>query len=423
MQYLKIKNQGELDVRLISLMGGSTKQNDSIKIGKFGTGLKYSLAWLIRNNIDFKIFIGTVPVEIKVVTEKIQNTDFEILYINGERSSITSTMGMDWEAWMICREIWCNALDAGSAERSVTDQVAGTEGCTTFYIQNAADIKAVVDNWANYFIDAAPIFENALFAVYPAKERLCIYKQGVLIHREKDLKGVFAYDFKKASINELREYKGHLTYDICQLLQQIDVAAVRLFLSGISDLTFESEMDYDWGGVFGDAWSQAIGQAKIISQKDFDAFKEKGIEIDEASMIILPKSLFQKLAGNHPHVSAVQRADKVNSFFEVECADTRHKINIGLEMLEDCGYRMNPELKWITGVFGNREVMARVNITDKLVMFSQELSRKSQFDIITAIIEENEHFVTGFQDCSRSFQQHFIDLYTKQLMEKKGIAV
>ncbi len=92
-------------------------------------------------------------------------------------------------------------------------------------------------------------------------------------------------------------------------------------------------------------------------------------------------------------------------------------------MLEDCGYTIDPELKWITGVFGSSQVLARVNITDKTIMFSQELKRKSQFDILTAIIEENEHFLTGAEDCSRQFQQHFIDLYTKILIERKNITI
>ena len=44
MKYLKIQNKGELDIRLISLMGGSTKTGDTTKIGRFGTGLKYTLS-------------------------------------------------------------------------------------------------------------------------------------------------------------------------------------------------------------------------------------------------------------------------------------------------------------------------------------------------------------------------------------------
>ena len=55
MKYLKIQNKGELDIRLVALMGGSTKTNDRYKIGKFGTGLKYTLAFLFRKIFQSKL--------------------------------------------------------------------------------------------------------------------------------------------------------------------------------------------------------------------------------------------------------------------------------------------------------------------------------------------------------------------------------
>ena len=105
MKYLKIQNQGLLDIRLVALMGGTTKANDEYKIGQFGTGLKYTLAYLIRNNIDFKIFVGTEEIKVETVTETIKETDFSIICINGHRTSITDKMGMEWKAWMIVREL------------------------------------------------------------------------------------------------------------------------------------------------------------------------------------------------------------------------------------------------------------------------------------------------------------------------------
>ncbi len=53
MKYLKIQNDGILDIRLVALMGGTTKENDKFKIGQFGTGFKYTLAYLFRNKSYF----------------------------------------------------------------------------------------------------------------------------------------------------------------------------------------------------------------------------------------------------------------------------------------------------------------------------------------------------------------------------------
>jgi len=132
MKYLKIQNDGVLDIRLVALMGGTTKSNDEFKIGQFGTGLKYTLAFLFRNNLDFKIFSGTDLVDLSTENETIRDEVFEIICINGKRTSITTRMGEDWKAWMIVREIWCNALDEGGAKKDITSLVEGAEGTTTF---------------------------------------------------------------------------------------------------------------------------------------------------------------------------------------------------------------------------------------------------------------------------------------------------
>jgi len=101
MKYLKISSKGLLDIRLVYLMGGTTKANDKYKIGQFGTGLKYTLSFLLRSNLHFKIFIGGQEVIITTVNETIRDTEFEIIHINGVKTSITTNMGYDWEEWML----------------------------------------------------------------------------------------------------------------------------------------------------------------------------------------------------------------------------------------------------------------------------------------------------------------------------------
>jgi len=53
--FLKIQSKGEIETEAFTLIGASSKRNDETKIGYFGSGLKYSIAALLRNNIDFKI--------------------------------------------------------------------------------------------------------------------------------------------------------------------------------------------------------------------------------------------------------------------------------------------------------------------------------------------------------------------------------
>ena len=54
---------------------------------------------------------------------------------------------------------------------------------------------------------------------------------------------------------------------------------------------------------------------------------------------------------------------------------------------------------------------------------SQTLIQKPLFDVVSMLIEENEHFNTGFTDESRVFQQHFVDMYTRELLQRNGVEV
>lgn len=422
MKYLKIKNNGLLDIRLVALMGGTTKSNDEYKIGQFGTGLKYTLAYLIRNNIDFHIFVGKDKIDIKVETETIRDEDFNIICINGHRTSITDRMGKEWSAWMIIRELWCNALDEGGAQKESTEIITGEEETTTFYIQITNEIRDVMVNWTKYFVhEQEPIFSNKLCAIYPGGADLRIYKNGVLIKKVEKEHSLFSYDYKAADINELREYNGSLDHVVFKCLKDADDKTITKFLEGVTDQHFESKTDLNWYESFGEQWGKTIGSAKIIHPEALKSIKDRGIDIDEAGTICVPKNVYKALTKQFKGIGALRVADKVNEFYETYSSASDDKIKQGLVVLEEAEYNFSPELNFIYGVFGDKNVWAKVNLDDKIVMISENIADKSLFDVITTLIEENEHFKTGLNDCSRGFQQHFIDLYANKLLSSHKI--
>ena len=56
------ENDGLIDKRSITTFGISSKENSSA-IGYFGTGLKYAIAILLRENINITIYIGNERLE------------------------------------------------------------------------------------------------------------------------------------------------------------------------------------------------------------------------------------------------------------------------------------------------------------------------------------------------------------------------
>lgn len=427
MKYLKIQNNGILDIRLVALMGGTTKARDQYKIGQFGTGLKYTLAFLFRNNLDFKIFAGSEEVKIHLDFETIRDEQFEIICINGQRTSITTKMGEDWQPWMIVRELWCNALDEGGANKSIVHDCEGEQGKTTFFIQVDSQIQSVLDNWEKYFIHhKEPMFKNERYAIYPGGERLRLYKNGVLIYeRENDQPCLFSYDVLGAEINELREFKGYLNWEIAHALAGANEKVATYFLENITEAVYEGSETMTWSmyQTWGAAWKNVIGSAKLIHQKAKDDIEARGLEVDMTGIILVPKSVYTSLTAQFKGIGALIVAGKVGEFYENYDEKTEKRIKQGLVILEACEYNMHPELEFVYGWFEDKTVLARVSLDKKKVYISQAMLQKPLIDVVAMLIEENEHFNTGMSDKTREFQQHFINLYTRALLAQNQVEI
>ena len=90
MKYLRIKNNGLIDPLALTLVGASTKRNDETKIGQFGSGNKFAMAYLIRNGYEVQIYAGKRNIAIETVDETFRGIDFKIIKIDGRETSITT---------------------------------------------------------------------------------------------------------------------------------------------------------------------------------------------------------------------------------------------------------------------------------------------------------------------------------------------
>jgi len=91
--------------------------------------------------------------------------------------------------------------------------------------------------------------------------------------------------------------------------------------------------------------------------------------------------------------------------------------------LEACNYNLHPDLEFLYGYFEDKRVLANVSMKEKVIRVSLAMVQKPLSDIVAMLIEENEHFMTGMDDHTREFQQHFINLYTKQLLANNKIEI
>ena len=108
------QNKGLLDIAAITTMGVSVKRPGSF--GYFGTGLKFSIATILREGGQISIHIGEEIYRFTTQTEEIRGQSFDLVLMNGMRLGFTTQLGRNWKPWMVLRELACNAMDEEGGE-------------------------------------------------------------------------------------------------------------------------------------------------------------------------------------------------------------------------------------------------------------------------------------------------------------------
>lgn len=103
-------------------MGVSVKDESRSTIGYFGTGFKFAVATLLRNNCTVRLYPGDDALGSYLFGAKeveIRGKEFNLVYMidetTGETTDLgfTTDLGRDWQVWQAFRELYCNAQDEG----------------------------------------------------------------------------------------------------------------------------------------------------------------------------------------------------------------------------------------------------------------------------------------------------------------------
>lgn len=437
MKYIKIENLGEIEINAFKLIGASTKRDDNTKIGFFGSGLKYTMAFLLNKGIPFHIFSGETPVRLTTRPVEYRGKSFNIILINGEETSMTTEMGPNWETWFALREIYCNAMDEGAYDMSIVDDLDVKAGWTQFYIEINADFQKILDKWEFYFASGRRdiLFEDSKpdgdYRLFRGSSRdslgLVVYRKGIQCYHDNGSPCLFHYDLPWVVINESRTIQNRYEFErtlVNFFYRDASPKIVKMLVDNIAMREIaEFELSLPWNAWSSitiantSAWLDAIGDRYIVRWELGGWFEE---EIKEApgKFVLLPTTLVEHLISQFGDQIKVM-GETINgmAFKKVERTSKHDFLLKEVEnFFKECGYTVEYPIEIVE--FDRSRILGQAK--DGKIYLANKLFDSGRRTIARTIIEETEHLKTGYNDESRSFQDHLLNLYLKEMEEKNA---
>lgn len=207
-KYIEITNLSEIEIDALHLMGASDKRDDNSKIGMFGSGNKYSIAWLVRNKVEFYIFSGMNHIKITTKQHQFREQSFNVICLNGVETSITDALGKDWIDEYIVRELVSNAIDETGFGYKIVDDIIPEVGFTKIYLDYSAFMNVNLDALFLFTREDVPIFKDESFSIHQARYNR-IYRKGISVLEASNYivaeKSIYDYNLDKCRINEERQ--------------------------------------------------------------------------------------------------------------------------------------------------------------------------------------------------------------------------
>lgn len=341
MSHILIQNKGELPIWGMRLLGLSRKSAD--KIGRFGTGLKESIALLIRMDKAPVIFTGKCRIDF--VIQHLDDQD-EICFMLSEprgRHQAKEWHGLgihpnfgkeDWDdPWMAFREIICNALDEVGVDNIKHDicstDLCGEEGTTKVYVPMCPETLAAYSSiherllpLGNYEVQG--IIQGVGSTIKKrSKKKLQIFHKGVWVQEHAD-DSLFDYELDDLKLNESRSADWfQVNGEVAKIVSEFSTPQIVLLLSmmfqdGGNVEFFEKNrllmaghyLDVDTGKNWREAFSTMFGEKAVMTTND-KFFFDKINKLGKKPIVILHDGLFYALRqAGVPHSLTILSKDE-----------------------------------------------------------------------------------------------------------------
>lgn len=368
MRMIKFGNDGLIDERLWATFGISIKANED-SIGKFGTGLKYAIAVMMREKRQLKIVSGGKEYIFSVSSVSIKGKEFQQITCNDECLPFTTHLGSHWELWQAYRELYSNCLDEGGD--------LDYEGETIIYAE-LGDIKH-----SDVFFDYKKyrIAENGPNCdIYHGGSKWVYYKGIRVFESRRPMK--YTYNLKSAYLTEDRT----LRYP-----HEIQEFAAEAVLGG-KNSDFIVEFLTQTKGFEEESFSFSYGNPPIsdMAIKCVESFRRNDCYKQEE----LVKKVLSVIGPlQYDFIDADSRQEKIIDVARKFCG------TIGFPVLYPIRVAKNLD----------QRTLALANRKTKEIYLSENLLTMGIKQVASVLIEENLHLEKGFDDCTYEMQTYLFN--------------
>ena len=208
MTAIVFETPGLIDIRAFTVMGMSAKIGDH-PIGKFGTGLKYAIAVLVRMGAEPVVWIGKDQYVFFSEKADFRGKEFQLVRMRAKKwpqrlwreydLPFTTEYGKYWKPWQVYRELEANTRDeSGStfeiqpSANEVTNKLGSND--KTWIIVDHPDFLAAYEKSDEVFLPGAAtkIDETVGLQVFPGTTKF-LYWRGMKVY-ELQRESMFTYN-------------------------------------------------------------------------------------------------------------------------------------------------------------------------------------------------------------------------------------
>lgn len=384
-----------LPIEAATTMGVSVKGDEAI--GKFGTGLKYAIAGVLRLGGTVAAYIDGERHEFTTKDSNIRGREFRIVHHNGVPCGFTTELGKHWEPWQLFRELASNTLDEGG---SWTRESTDAKSARTVIQVRCREVEDSERSEQVFIAKGDPLLESNLGAtVYAGASRHYYFR------------GIRAGSFPTLAPVTVDVHEGSLSED-----RLLDYARVQTELA--------------WAFRTATKFSEPF-MLSVMAQRESGEFWVENVSKFSLGTT-LPEPLMAFLAGRpkfvkHPALQAALNAhlrESGRGQWEPIAMDARHTalIRAGVSLCERVGVDPIPHDRvHFTRDLGD-ETLAVTCMDTRDVWFSTKIAMLGRDEFLCGYLEEAMHAMTGFADCTRQLQNALLSLVVTNAMREPSMS-